>query len=77
MVFPMIKGFVYFGNAFVFLSFKQMFSEKVDSCDANGGQKNKQKSVARCRGLVHLMFDVFGQMFYGIYKQGTASTNDY
>lgn len=54
-----------------------MFSEKVDSCDANGGQKNKQKSVARCRGLVHLMFDVFGQMFYGIYKQGTASTNDY
>ncbi len=75
MLFPLIKGFVYFGNALVFTVKEQVFAKKIYGSNTYGRQYHQQNSVVSFHTAQYPVFEIFCEMFERECQQAAYYTN--
>src|SRR5690606_28213430 len=59
MFLPMIEGLINSSNSFIFTAFAKVRPQKIDSCDAKGGQHDEQGFGMDLRNMQDEVFHVF------------------
>lgn len=76
MVFALVQRFVNLGDAFVLAVFEEVFAQKINGSDTDGGQENNGGMACfRRKSAADKVLYMFCQMLDGESEQGTQQSH--